>query len=164
MYYYCQSSCLLYLWHTLVKQYDSLVRMKFITITSACVRVCVCVCIRLCTILGRCTYLHRDIEQVRVTKTRPWRNLGLEVETEITWWKYQVVFVMGDGKRKCFFGNRETWCVRAWGRLAGAGWGCVCRGLTEQMMLEPIRAHILGDKVEKGYSDQKKERVVRHSF
>ena len=76
-----------------------MVKMKFITITSVrehahvCVCVCVCVCTRLCvcahvhirlhTVLVRCTYLLGDIDQVRLTTASPWKNLGLEVETEV---------------------------------------------------------------------------------
>lgn len=72
-----------------------MVKMKFITITSVreYAHVCVCVCTRLCvcvhvhvrlhTVLVRCTYLRGDIDQVRLTTASPWRNLGLEVETEV---------------------------------------------------------------------------------
>lgn len=56
-------------------------------------------------------------------------------------------------------GFRKAWSARAQGQVSkGTGSGSVCRGLTEEVMLERVRSLVLGDKV--GWGVQARERRV----
>lgn len=65
----------------------------------------------------------------------------------------------GHRERGCLVRSREAWSAGALGQIGkGRGVGGVCRGLTEEVMLELVRNHVLGSKVEKGV--QARERNV----